>query len=111
MSDVILPAEIEVETLAQWRTDGRPVTMVDVRERWEWDLCHIDGANHVPLSELPERVDDLPTDHPIVMVCHIGGRSGRATQWLRSHGFPNVTNLAGGVEAWALTVDPTMARY
>ena len=99
--------------LVRWREDAarEPPTLVDVREPWEFDLCRIEGSLLVPLGQLPHRVDELPRDRPLVMVCHTGRRSQNAAMFLAQSGFSDVRNLAGGVEAWAVEVDPSMRRY
>jgi rhodanese-related sulfurtransferase len=76
------------------------VTVLDVREQEEWDAGHISGARHVPLAELPHRVDELPSDDRLLVVCKVGGRSAEATSFLRQHGR-NAVNLDGGVLAWS----------
>lgn len=73
--------------------------VLDVREQNEWDEGHIDGALHIPLMELPARLDDVPADQPVVCVCHSGARSAQATVYLNRNGREAV-NLAGGMEAW-----------
>ena len=65
----------------------------------------------IPLGEIERRAAELPRDRPLVMVCHHGGRSQHAAAFLAGAGFTDVHNLRGGVEAWALDVDPTMKRY
>ena len=105
-----LPLEIAPATLADWRTRGLAAVIVDVREAWELAICGFAEALHVPLGQLAGREPELPSDRPLVMVCHSGRRSLLATRHLRARGLP-ATNLGGGVEAYALTVDPTMARY
>ena len=89
---------------------SQPV-LVDVREKWEFDLCRIDGSMLVPLGELSRRVDELPRDRPLVMICHTGRRSQNAAMFLVQSGFSDVQNLSGGVERWAVEVDPSMKRY
>ena len=99
--------------LARWREDAarEPPVLVDVREPWEFDLCGIEGSLLVPLGQLPRRVDTLPHDRPLVMVCHTGRRSQNAAMFLAQAGFTDVQNLSGGVEGWAVEVDPSMRRY
>jgi rhodanese-related sulfurtransferase len=63
------------------------------------------------MSELPGRVGELSRDNPLAVMCHHGGRSAHATAWLRNQGFDHATNVAGGIDAWARTVDPTLSRY
>jgi rhodanese-related sulfurtransferase len=104
----LAPAE-----LARWRADATrdPPVMIDVREVWEYELCRIDGSLLVPLGELGRRVEELPRDRALVMVCHTGRRSQHAAMLLAQAGFADVRNLAGGVEAWAVEIDPAMKRY
>lgn len=72
---------------------------LDVREREEWQAGHIPYASHVPLLELPYRLDEVPADRQIVCVCRVGARSAQATVFLRRYGY-NAVNLDGGMEAW-----------
>ena len=85
--------------------------MVDVREPWELALCRIEGSISLPLSQLLARRDELPTEHDLILVCHHGSRSQQAAMFLARHGFSRVHNLRGGIEAWAVEVDPAMPRY
>jgi rhodanese-related sulfurtransferase len=75
--------------------------ILDVREQDEWDAGHAPGAVHIPLSELPQRLEQLPdTDEgTLAVVCRSGGRSSRAVAWLTQQGF-DVANLEGGMRAW-----------
>lgn len=75
------------------------VDFVDVREPDEWSAGRIEGARHIPLEQLPGRLDELDRDRPTVMVCRSGGRSGRATAFLAAQGF-DAHNLEGGMKAW-----------
>ncbi len=74
--------------------------LLDVREGYEWDAGHVAGAVHLPLGQLVQRVEELPEDRQLVVVCRSGARSARATAFLASSGFAAV-NLAGGMQAWA----------
>ncbi len=105
-----IPA-IEVEELQQQLLNPEAPFILDVREPHEVALCAIAGACNIPLGQLPQRAQELPRDRLIVAHCHHGGRSARAAQWLRQQGFEKVVNLTGGIEAWALRVDPKMERY
>ena len=85
--------------------------LVDVREEWETKLCRLPNSVHIPIEEIEFRTEELnPTDE-IVVYCHQGVRSAAVAEYLRSLGFTNVKNLAGGLDAWARTVDPGMRRY
>jgi len=92
---------------------GDDFVLLDVREQPEWDTARIEGARLLPLSELDERLEELSElrSHRIVIHCHHGGRSAKACGMLGAAGFSNVANLAGGIEAWSLTVDPEVPRY
>jgi rhodanese-related sulfurtransferase len=88
---------IEVAQVPDPIPDG--VTVLDVREPIEWHHGRIDGAVHVPLTQLPDRVDELPVGQQLLVVCKVGGRSSQATAFLREKGFDAV-NLAGGMIDW-----------
>ncbi|MEM2034721.1 MAG: molybdopterin-synthase adenylyltransferase MoeB, partial [Candidatus Caldarchaeum sp.] len=90
---------------------GEKIILLDVREEVEYEICHLDKALLIPLSKLPERVNELSLTDDIVAYCHTGVRSGMAVKLLRDLGFRRVKNLAGGIDAWAERVDPDMPRY
>lgn len=74
--------------------------MVDVRERNEWAAGRAPTATHVPMSELPARLPEIPTDaDPLYVICRSGSRSARVVAYLTAHGYPAV-NVAGGMQAW-----------
>jgi rhodanese-related sulfurtransferase len=85
--------------------------LLDVRQDWETKLCRLPNAVHIPIEEIELRVEELNPEDPIVVYCHAGVRSAAVAEFLRSLGFKDVRNLAGGVDLWARTVDPTMRRY
>ena len=89
--------EIDVEELAD-RLPGGPV-LIDVRETDEYVESHVPGAILVPLSGLPDRLGDIPTGEPLLLICKSGGRSMRAAEFLAGRGY-DVTNVAGGTMAW-----------
>lgn len=103
--------EIDVQALADLRAAGSEHTVLDVREPHEIDICALPGSLCIPMQQIPYRTDDLPRDRPLVVLCHHGTRSRHVTAFLRQSGFANASNLAGGIDAWALQIDPTMARY
>lgn len=81
------------------------VVLLDVREPAEWAAGHIEGAVHLPMSELNARQDEIPTDRPIVCVCRSGQRSGKVTQALTRAGY-DAENMEGGMLAWAEAGSP-----
>jgi len=94
------------------KLDSKPgVVLLDVRDRHEYDLCHIKGAKLIPLPELRERLGELDKRAETVVYCHVGTRSGRAVDLLSAEGFSRVRNLAGGIRAWADDVDHSMPVY
>lgn len=74
--------------------------VLDVREQDEWDAGHLPAALHVPLHELPRRLDEVPADREVLVVCRVGGRSAQAVAWLAAQGRDAV-NVEGGLEAWS----------
>jgi rhodanese-related sulfurtransferase len=105
-----LPLQVGVGDLKAALDGGEPVQVLDVREPWEFAIASIPGSVNVPLGMLPERAGDIDPARPVYALCHHGGRSLRATQWLRQNGYRAV-NVAGGIDAWAEAIDPGMARY
>jgi rhodanese-related sulfurtransferase len=110
MSSENHPLEISVVEANRLLAAGS-VHLIDVREAHEVEICRIPGAQHIPMRQIPERLGDLPKDKHLLIHCHHGGRSLRVTEFLRSRGFPAVSNVAGGIEAWALEIDPSLRRY
>lgn len=85
--------------------------LLDVREPWEFALCHIDGAELMPLQSVPARIGELNPEREIVVICHHGVRSMHAARFLEHSGFTRVINLSGGVDAWAREAAPAMPTY
>ncbi|MCE2863802.1 MAG: hypothetical protein RIR76_1708 [Verrucomicrobiota bacterium] len=112
MNPAEIPLEIsarEAHALRQSNPDG--TLIIDVREPYELAICRVAGAEHIPMRQIPERLADLPRDRHLLILCHAGGRSLRVTEFLRARGLPSVTNIGGGISAWAEEVDPALARY
>jgi rhodanese-related sulfurtransferase len=82
--------------------------LLDVRELDEWNAGHAPGAAHLPMMEIPSRMDEVPQDREVVVVCRIGGRSGHVVAYLRQQGWDNVTNLDGGMMGWAAAGRPVV---
>jgi rhodanese-related sulfurtransferase len=82
-----------------------------VREPYELNVCGITEAQHIPMRQIPERLPSIPTDRRLLVLCHHGARSMSVTQFLRAQGLNNVSNIRGGIDAWAREIDPAMKRY
>lgn len=104
----ITPAELSAWLAAP---EARKPVLLDVREPWEFQTCRLPDSLLVPLRTLPARIAELEPDADTVVICHHGARSMQAAYFLEHHGFTRVHNLAGGVDAWARTVDPAMPVY
>ena len=103
--------EMTVTELKQWMDEGRQVTLIDVRNPPEWEVCRIEGAKLIPMGEIQNRLGELNPEDVIVAHCHHGARSAQVVHFLRQKGFSRAINLAGGIEAWSLEVDPSVPRY
>ncbi len=111
MSDSL---EISCQAVQEKLQQQEPFLLLDCREQDEYDLVHIEAAQLWPMSELAERIDELKSQHQdqeIVVYCHHGGRSLRVTQWLRNQGVASVKSMAGGIDDWAVSIDPSLPRY
>ena len=106
-----VPLEIDVATAAQLAANPAEAILLDVREPHEVTLCRVPGSLHIPMGQVPTRLGELPGDRHILVLCHHGGRSMRVTQFLRANDYQRVTNVAGGIDAWAEAVAPGMPRY
>ena len=84
--------------------------LLDVRTPPEWDICTVDGCLKIPMQTIQSRVDELPTDRPIAVLCHHGSRSAQVTAFLQSQGL-DAHNVEGGIHRWANEIDDSVARY
>ena len=107
----MVPDEIGVAELKRMHDDAVPFTLLDVREDDEVATASVDFAKHIPMGAVAERLGELPKDGDIVVMCHGGTRSARVAAYLRQHGFASVANLAGGIDAWAREIDPSVPTY
>ena len=107
MVEQIGPAEV-ARRLAE---GAQRLVLLDVREPWERALARIEPSLHIPLNDLPLRLSEIPNDVPVVVYCHSGHRSAVVAAFLTNQGLPKVANLAGGIDEWSRTVDPTVPRY
>ena len=103
--------EMSVDELKAALDRGEDVTVLDVRESHEWEICHIEGARLLPLSELPARMHELDPARTYFVHCKSGVRSAKAIGQLKQAGFARLKNVRGGIKAWAEEIDPTMPTY
>jgi adenylyltransferase/sulfurtransferase len=103
------PLEVDVTTAAQQVREG--ALLLDIREPFETAICSVAGSRLLPMRQVPESLADLPRDQLVLVLCKVGQRSMRVTQFLRANGFTRVSNVAGGIDAWTEQVDPTLPRY
>jgi rhodanese-related sulfurtransferase len=80
--------------------------LLDVREDDEWAAGHAPGAVHVPMMQIPSRLDDIPEDRDVVVVCRVGGRSAQVVAFLQQNGRERTINLEGGMQSWAAAGRP-----
>jgi rhodanese-related sulfurtransferase len=84
--------------------------LLDVREDDEWAAGHAPGANHVPMMQIPARIDEIPTDRDVVVICRVGGRSAQVVAYLQQSGLTRTINLDGGMSDWAAAGRPMVSE-
>ncbi len=103
------PLEVSAPAAAELAKGG--AVIVDVREPFELNICQVGGARHIPMRQVPEHLAELADAGRLLVLCHSGVRSMQVTQWLRSQGISRVSNVGGGIDAWAREVDSSLLRY
>ena len=105
--------EVGAVELNERLASAEPPFLLDVRQPHEWDIVNLetDGAVMIPLAELRDRLEEIPTDREIVVYCRTGARSASAAQMLADEGFSSVFNLVGGIHAWVDEIDPSLPKY
>ncbi len=108
-----LPLEVTCQDVVAKQAAGDRFLFLDCREPDEYATAKIAGTTLLPMSVLAERVGELePHKESLVVVhCHHGGRSLRVARWLRGQGFPQAVSMAGGIDHWSQTIDPSIPRY
>ncbi len=108
----MLPPEITPQELVKLRQEPDPPLLLDVREKWEYDTAQVPESLLMPMGEVPSRAyNELDPDQRVVVLCHHGARSLNVTMWLRQQGYEHAQSLAGGIDAWSRTIDPSVPRY
>jgi rhodanese-related sulfurtransferase len=105
-------SEITARQFLERRAQGIPMTLLDVREEWEVRLSPAPSASlHIPMGQIPDRMQEMDVGAQIVVICRAGGRSMEVARFLQRAGFASVTNLQGGILAWSRDVDPSIPVY
>ena len=102
--------DLNPEELEEYLEFNNPV-LLDVREQYEWDKCHIKHSTLMPMGQIMANIDILDKNKDIVIICHLGVRSMQVARYFESIGFKQVVNLKGGIDAWAKQIDPNMTQY
>ena len=107
-----VPELTPTEFCERWPEGQRDeITLLDVREPVEWRTARVADAVHIPMQTVPGRLEELDPERTIVVMCHGGTRSRRVAEYLAASGYSDVRNLAGGIDAWSVEVDPSIPRY
>lgn len=102
---------LSVQDLQEWKEQGKDFQLIDVREPSEYQVAEI-GGELIPLATIPQHIDKISRDKPVVVHCRSGKRSANAIAYLEAnHGFTNLYNLEGGIIAWAQEIDPSLPQY
>lgn len=105
------PGEISARALKERIDGGERILILDVREPFEIEMAPFPGAMHIPMADIPARMEELNPDRETVVVCHHGIRSAQVAAYLAQAGFERVLNLRGGIDAWSCDADPATPRY
>ncbi|HEY7334727.1 MAG TPA: rhodanese-like domain-containing protein [Bryobacteraceae bacterium] len=109
-----LPMEVSPGDVKRRIEAGEKLNFIDVREPSELALAQLKGAESIPMRQIPgelPRLEARAEDAPLIVYCHHGVRSLNVVNWLREQGIENCQSLAGGIDAWSLTVDASVPRY
>lgn len=99
------------EWLAETDSNRTAPVILDVRESWEFETCHLPDSLHIPMGEVSSRFSEIDQAAPVVCLCHHGVRSLQVAYFLVNQGFQNVYNMRGGIHAWSLEVDVKLPTY
>jgi len=103
--------EMEVTELDKLLKNGSSPTIIDVREEFELEISKIDGAVHIPMNQVPKRLEELNPDNEYVVMCRTGVRSSQICEFLSNQNFRSVANLTGGINEWAKKIDSSLPIY
>jgi rhodanese-related sulfurtransferase len=106
-----LPVALPVAELPIFRASNPTTVILDVREPHELDIAHVEGALHIPMQTIPNRIAELPREAPLAVMCHHGARSMAVVNYLRKAGYSNAFNITGGIDAWSRELDSAIPQY
>jgi rhodanese-related sulfurtransferase len=101
---------IEPRDVHDMMEKGVKFLLLDCREPWEFQTAHIEGATLIPMRQIPQKLDEIPKDRPVVVYCHAGVRCFNAATWLKQQGV-NGLSMSGGIDRWSMEIDPKVPRY
>jgi len=101
---------IEPREVHDMTEKGEKFFLLDCREPWEHQTARIEGATLIPMRQIPQKLDEIPKDQPVVIYCHAGVRSLNAASWLKQQGV-NALSMSGGIDRWSMEIDPKVPRY
>jgi len=107
-----MPEEMTINPrdLAQMMERAESFFLLDCREPHEYQAARIDGATLIPMRQIPQQLEQIPKDRPVIVYCHHGMRSLDVTFFLRSKGL-EAKSLSGGIDRWSMEIDPSVPRY
>jgi rhodanese-related sulfurtransferase len=101
---------VEPQEVSDMMQKGAKFFLLDCREPWEYETARIEGATLIPMRQIPQKVDEIPKDQPVVVYCHAGMRSFNAASWLKQQGV-NALSMSGGIDQWSREIDIKVPRY
>ncbi len=103
--------QLTAEELKEYIDKGASFVLLDVRETWEYEICHIESSINIAMTDISSALQEIDLEKMTVVVCHHGMRSFQVAQYLEAEGFSNVMNLEGGIASWARSIDQSMPQY
>jgi rhodanese-related sulfurtransferase len=109
----VAPVEITPREVQRRRDAGEKLRLIDVREPLEYQTAHIQGAELIPMGDIPTALAKLAVEDgaPLIVICHHGVRSLNVVSWLREQGVAGCQSMAGGIDRWSQEIDPSVPRY
>ena len=105
------PINMDVQELKSRIDAGNAPVLIDVREAMELQICQLPGNTHIPMNQMPDRMGELDSEAEVVVYCKTGVRSAMVVEYMRANGHGKAINLLGGIEAWSVEIDSSVARY